>query len=134
MTEPSPATKAESEMANVPASPSRLTRRLSELSAPRQVLVRLCQSVNFGKIRGLEIRDSEPIFSPPPEVLFDLKLDSDIVSRPEIGLADFVLPAEICRLMDRLDNLKTATIEHVEIRGGLARRITFKTSLMEVPR
>ena len=30
--------------------------RYSQLSAPRQVLVRLLQSVNFGYVEGLEVR------------------------------------------------------------------------------
>jgi hypothetical protein len=63
-----------------------------------------------------------------------VKLDSDVVSRPEIELEDFVLPAEICRLMDRLDNLKSAMIEQVEVRGGVARRVIFKASMTETPR
>ena len=134
MTEPSPAIKVKSDGANASGSPPRLTRRLSELSAPRRALVRLCQSVNFGQIRGLEIRDSDPVFSPPPEVLFEAKLDSDVEWRPEIDLPDFVLPAEMCRLMERLDNLKTATIEQVEVRGGVARRVIFKASMTEAPR
>lgn len=134
MTEPISSNHAKCEDATAPGSPPRLTRRLSELSAPRQVLVRLCQSVNFGQIRGLEVRDSDPVFSPPPEVVFEVKLDSDVVSRPEIELEDFVLPAEICRLMDRLDNLKSAMIEQVEVRGGVARRVIFKASMTEAPR
>ena len=134
MTEPIPANDVKREGASAPGSPPRPTRRLSELSAPRQALVRLCQSVNFGQIRGLEVRDSDPVFSPPPEVLFEVKLDSDVVSRPEIDLEDFVLPAEFCRLMDRLDNLKTATIEQVEVRGGVARRVIFKSPMTEPPR
>ena len=134
MTEPIWANHVEREGASAPGSPPRLTRRLSELSAPRQALVRLCQSVNFGQIRGLKIRDADPVFSPPPEVLFDVKLDSDVASRPEIELEDFVLPAEICRLMDRLDNLKSATIEQVEVRGGVARRVIFKASMTEASR
>lgn len=134
MTEPIPANHVKREGASAPGSPPRLTRRLSELSAPRQALVRLCQSVNFGQIRGLEVRDSDPVFSPLPEVLFEVKLDSDVVPRPEIGLEDFVLPAEFCRLMDRLDNLKTATIEQVEVRAGVARRVIFKSLMTEPPR
>ena len=92
MTEPISANHVKREGASAPGSPPRLTRRLSELSAPRQALVRLCQSVNFGQIRGLEVRDSDPVFSPPPEVLFEVKLDSDVVSRPEIDLARLRAP------------------------------------------
>lgn len=134
MTEPSPATQVKQASAQAAGSPTRATRRLSEVSPPRQALVRLCQSVNFGQIRGLEVRDSDPVFSPPPEVLSEVKLDSDLVPRAELLLPDFVLPAEMCRLMDQLDDLKTATIERVEVRDGVARRVIFKTPLTETPR
>ena len=134
MTEPIPAKQVKRESAKTAGSPPRVTRRLSELSAPRQALVRLCQSVNFGQIRGLAVRDSDPVFSPPPEVLFEVKLNSDMVSRAEIGLPDFVLPAEVCRLMERLDYLKTASIERVEVRDGVPRRVIFKAPLTETPR
>ena len=107
------------------------TLRFSQLSPPRQMLVRLCQSVNFGQICGLEVRDSDPVFSPPPQVLVDVKLDSDEELRAEINLTDFVLPSEVCRLMYRLDKLKNATIERIEVRAGIARRVVFKAPLTE---
>ena len=50
-------------------------RRFSQLSAPRQAFVRLCQSINFGEIRGLVVQDSEPMFNPSPTVLIDLLLE-----------------------------------------------------------
>lgn len=100
----------------------------------RRQRVRLCQSVNFGQIRGLEVRDSDPVFSPPPQVLVNVKLDSDEEPRPEINLTDFMLPAEVCRLVDRLDKLKNATIERIEVRAGIARRVVFKAPLTEALR
>jgi hypothetical protein len=101
-------------------------RQFGQLSAPRQALVRLCQSVNFGQICNLEVRGSEPVLSPPPQVLFDEKLDSDVEPRPEISLTDFELPSEVWRLMDRLDKLRNARIERLEVRAGIPRRIVFE--------
>jgi hypothetical protein len=65
--------------------------RLSQLSVSRQALVRLCQAANHGQIQNLEIRDGEPVFSPPPFVLADIKLDSDEEPRSELYRADFSL-------------------------------------------
>ncbi len=104
-------------------------RRFSHLSASRQALVRLCQATNYGLIRNLEVRDSEPVFSPPPVVAVDVKLDADEGPRPELDLTDFVLKAELCRLLDLLDEFQTATIEHIEVRVGIPRRVIFKISL-----
>jgi hypothetical protein len=58
--------------------------RLSDLSQERQALVRLCETINFGSIENLEVRDSEPVFDPTPIVLRDLKRDSDEAPRPEL--------------------------------------------------
>jgi hypothetical protein len=105
----------------------------SKLSAPRQLLVRLFQATNYGCIQKLEVKDSEPVFEPPPVVLIELKLDTD-ESRPEIDLTDFALRDEVGRLMARLDELKNGVIQRVEIRGGVPRRIVYESRLTEALR
>jgi hypothetical protein len=109
--------------------PALRTPRFSELSLPRQMLIRLCQIINFGSIRGLEIRGAEPTFDPPPVLLIDLKLDGDDPPRPEIGLTDFGLSQEIVRLMERLDEQITTTIEILEVRAGIPRRVVFRAAI-----
>jgi hypothetical protein len=101
--------------------------RFSELSASRQSLLRLCQSINFGCIQDLEIKDCEPVFDPPPRVLTDVKLDAVGGVRPEIQIADFVLCQEVCRLFELLNDLKNTMIDRVEVRGGIPRRVTFRS-------
>jgi len=103
--------------------------RLLDLSPARQALVRLCQSANYAQIEQLQIEDCEPVFNPEPVVLLDLKLDSDEIPRPEMGLTDFTLTAEFCRLMDKLDALKHGIIERIEVRAGLPRRMLFRSKL-----
>lgn len=100
--------------------------RFVQLSGPRQALVRLCQAVNYGYIQELSVRDSDPVFNPPPLVLLDVKLDSDYGPRPEADLADFELRHEFCRLMIQLDELKHAKIERIEVRAGIPRRVLFR--------
>jgi hypothetical protein len=100
-------------------------RRFSDLSQPRQALIRICQITNFGSLRGLEIREREPVFDPPPLLLVDMKLDGGDPPRPEIELADFDLSQEVVRLMDRLDQLVTTKIDLLEIRAGIPRRVVF---------
>jgi hypothetical protein len=102
-----------------------MTIRFSELSAPRQALIRRCQQLGFGTIRNLEVFDREPMFSPGVEVLFDVKLDSDKTSRPEQNLSDFVVCGEIRRLFKLLDTVGDGTIEHIEVRAGIPRRVLF---------
>ena len=47
--------------------------RFAQLSPARQALVRICQTVNYGEIQGLVVRDGEPIFEPAPVVVIDAK-------------------------------------------------------------
>ena len=102
--------------------------RFSELSAPRQVFIRQCQRIDFGRIVGLLVRDSEPVFVEQTEIFLDLKLDADDNPRPEEHLSDFTLCAELTRLFAKLDAIRNSFIEHVEVRAGIPRRIVFKAS------
>jgi hypothetical protein len=102
--------------------------RLSDLSASRQDFIRRCQELDHGTIRGLEVHDGEPVFGPKTEVLHDLKLDGDEAPRPEQDLDDFVVCKEIRRLVSMLDAFRNGTIEHVEVRTGVPRRIIFKAT------
>lgn len=111
--------------------PPKRTLRLSELSAPRQALVRLCQSIDYGQILDLQVCDREPVFNPPPTLLLDIKLDTDTTGRPESELADFALCDEVCRLVDRLDQMQTGQIQRIEVRAGIARRVLIQTTLAE---
>jgi hypothetical protein len=94
----------------------------------------LFQATNYGCIQGLVVRDSEPIFSPAPLVLVDLKLDVDEAARPELDFADFALPNEICRLMGHLDEIQNGTIQKIEVRAGVPRRLVFSPPVGKVLR
>ena len=102
--------------------------RLSEVSPLRQALIRRCQRLHFGTIRSLEVHNCEPVFGATTEVLHDLKLDGDETPRPELDLSDFVVCKEIGRLFSMLDSFRNGTIDHVEVRTGVPRRIIFKAA------
>ncbi len=55
----------------------RTVLRFAQLSAARQKLVRLLQTVNYGQIQELLVRDGEPIYDPAPVVIIDAKLYRD---------------------------------------------------------
>ena len=108
--------------------------RFSHLSPFRQRLVRGCQAINYGHIERLEVKNSEPIFKPETLVYVDIKLDLDYCARSEVGLADFVLPDEILRLMAWLDEIQNGTIEKLEVRAGIPRRLVYSSPPSEVLR
>jgi hypothetical protein len=113
--------------------PAERMSRFSELSGPRQALVRLCQSINHGHIEALRITDGEPTFNPSPTVLVDVKLDQDEGPRPEIELRDFELCGELLRLMSRMDQVKHGKVARLEIRGGVPRRAIFESTITGDP-
>lgn len=105
--------------------------RFCALSGPRQALVRLCQSIDYAQVEDLQVRDGEPVFDPPPTVLLDLKLDSDSSGRSESELADFALCEEVCRLLERIDQIQNGRIRRIEVRAGIPRRVLIEANVME---
>jgi hypothetical protein len=98
--------------------------RYSQLSPARQALVRLCQSTNYGHIQDLDVRDQEPVLTAQKcVVLTDVKLDAEERPRQEAAEPDFLLCAEIVRLMALLDKINNGKISKLEIRAGIPRRI-----------
>jgi hypothetical protein len=107
--------------------------RFAHLSPARQSLVRLFQSINYGCVRNLDVRDCEPLLSGPgPIVLVDIRLDSDEPARDELALADFALCAEVRRLMSLLDHVENGTVSRIEVRAGIPRRMTLEKGMKEV--
>lgn len=93
--------------------------RMSDLSPNRARLVRLFQSVNFGRIENLHIRDHEPHFSIPPVVVRDIKFGGENIARPESRLHDFVVREEVREVFALFDQLSDCVIESIHIRHGL---------------
>jgi hypothetical protein len=106
--------------------------RFSNLSAPRQDLLRFCQSINYGDINNFVVRDHEPV-PPDPEcvVLVDVKLDSEERPRPEADQADFVLSIEVVRLMVLLDKIQNGKVSKLEVRAGIPRRVVWENRATE---
>jgi hypothetical protein len=108
--------------------------RFSQLSAPRQALVRLLQSINFGHVEGLEVRCGEPVFSPAPTVLVEVKLDAANEPRPEMDLTDFEIRSEVTRLLEQVTQLGNGSIERIDVRYGVPRRAVIERPIREVRR
>jgi hypothetical protein len=106
--------------------------RFSQISPQRQVLVRLCQLINFGEVRDLDVRNREPVLGSSVVVLADVRLDADEAMRCEARLSDFTLCQELRRLLAQLDGIEHGRITRIEIRAGLPRRMLFETQVQRL--
>jgi hypothetical protein len=106
--------------------------QMEDLSPARQKLLRLFQTINFGRVEELEIRNGEPAFSPAPRVLVELKLDVEDGPRPESGLNRFPLRKQVARFFDRIGGLNHGTVELIEIRHGMPFRMVIEAVPGEV--
>jgi hypothetical protein len=94
-----------------------LTKAL--LSPARRRLLEAHQRVNFGEIRGLRIHNGEPVFDPPPRLIYTIKLGGDNGPRPELEVNDFALKATVIELFWQLDRIGDGVIDRIEVRHGL---------------
>lgn len=96
------------------------------LSAPRRRLLVIMQQLNFGRIEDLEIRDGDPVFSPAPRMVQDIKLGGENGPRPELGHTDFVLKNQVSEFFDHLSRLRDGTVESIEVKHGLPFRLVIE--------
>jgi hypothetical protein len=103
--------------------------RFSNLSKPRQMLIRLCQQVSYGSILNVEVVGGDFDFNSPPEVILDLRLDENVTARRELEVSDFGLPAETCRLLATIDSVEKGIVEKITVQDGIPRRLILRQAL-----
>jgi len=95
----------------------------ADLSPRRVGLLELMQSINFGRIEGLVVRDGEPVLDPRPRIVREVKFGGDNGPRPELGAGDFVLKAQVVELFGFFDRLQDGVVELIEVKHGLPFRM-----------
>jgi hypothetical protein len=106
--------------------------QFADLSPAWRRLLRLFQTINFGRIEELEIRSGEPMFSPEPRVFLELKLEATDGPRPESRLEWFELRSQVERFIEHVGRLKDGTVERIEVRHGLPFRMVIEAMPAEV--
>jgi hypothetical protein len=97
----------------------------SSLSILEKRLLETMQKMNFGRIEGLSIRGGEPVLTPPPRIVRDVKLGApDNGARAELEANDFVLKREHVELFENLRRVGHGTVECIEVKAGLPFRLT----------
>jgi len=103
-------------------------RSKSALSPNGARLVELMQRVNFGRIEQLVIADGEPVLDPPPRIIREIKFGGENGPRPEAGIEDFALKAQVVELFHTFDDLRDGVIEVLEIKHGLPFRMAVEAA------
>ena len=96
------------------------------LSEPRRQLLELMQTINFGQIVNLPVRNGQPVINEQTGVFRVIKFGGDNRVRPEIARADFVLKDPVCELMAQLETLGNGVLRLIEIQHGLPFRMTLE--------
>jgi hypothetical protein len=99
------------------------------LSGDRQRLVELMQRLGFGLIKGLQVRDGNPVLDPLPEVTREHKFGGENGPRPELAATDFALKTQVIELFREFDRLRDTTIAVLEVKHGLP----FRMLLADLP-
>lgn len=101
--------------------------RKSDLSAPRRRLVELLQEVGFGRVERLSVRGAEPVWSPSPRVVRQIRLGKGDAAHPTQRAADFALRGEVVDLLALFDRERDLHVESIEVQHGLPVRVAVAT-------
>lgn len=96
----------------------------SALTPARKRLVELMQDVNYGRIEGLQVRDREPLFDPPPKVLRLFLFGKENGTHTARGSDDFALKKKTTELFEVFDRERSLSIHELIIDNGLPVRMT----------
>lgn len=91
----------------------------SVLPEPESRLIELLQSINFGRIERLQVRNGAPVFEPGPLIIKKLKMGGHAGSRPEAGLTDFLLKKQVIELLETIRDIGNGEIRSIEVAYGL---------------
>ncbi len=96
----------------------------ASLSPQRKRLVEILQGINFGSVQELHVRSGEPIFTPPPRVIREVKFGGENGPRPELSKSDFALKVQVRELFAQMEAMGDGLIVSIEIQRGLPFRMT----------
>jgi hypothetical protein len=94
-----------------------------DLSTGRIRLLELMQKLSFGRIENLVVRNGQPMLSPPPRIIREVKFGGENGPRPESSIEDFALKAQVVELFRHIDELQDGVIGVLEIKHGLPFRM-----------
>ena len=79
----------------------------------------LAQSLQFGVVRDLHVREGEPLTSPSPRVIRRVKIGAQKAPRPPLDSSGTCVKQEWPEFFAELDSMKNGVIVLLEIAHGL---------------
>jgi hypothetical protein len=77
-----------------------------------------------GRIEMLPFQNGEPVFDPPPLIVWDVMLAHQGERRPLGNYEDYVLKRQVVRLCERLQRHKNGVVRILEVKDGLPFRVS----------
>jgi len=96
----------------------------ASLTPTRQLLLTEMQRVNYGRIENLAVHQGQPVFTPPPRVIREVKFGGENGPRPELSKSDFALKVQVRELFAQMEAMGDGLIVSIEIQRGLPFRMT----------
>jgi len=107
----------------------RVSLTKSALSPARRDFLELMQSLTFGAIETLELRDSDPVLERAPRLIRTIKIGARATDPPPKAMKhDFVLKAQVIELFEHFDRIRNGTVT-VRVQHGLPTQITVERQL-----
>ena len=82
------------------------------------------QTINFGRLTNLVVRNGQPIYDPPPKIIREIKFGGENGPHIEFAKEDYVLKDQVVELFHHLQKLGDGTVQSLEIKRGLPFRMT----------
>ncbi|MEZ6193260.1 MAG: hypothetical protein R3C45_18460 [Phycisphaerales bacterium] len=102
--------------------------RYRQLRQNQRELVDLMSEIGFGRIEQLIVQAGQPVFSPPPRVVREFKLELEDAEAGGIATAtDYALKAQVRCLLRRLTQLGHGRVESIAVAHGLPTRMSITT-------
>jgi hypothetical protein len=92
---------------------------LNSLSRERRQLLRWLRELSFGWVEGLQVRDGEPVVSPAPKRVREVKLQGESVRLLTDAELEMPLREPELELLKYFDQVQNVTIERLLVKYSM---------------
>ena len=82
------------------------------------------QTINFGRLTNLVVRNGQPTYDPPPKIIREIKFGGENGPLREFAKEDYLLKDQVVELFRHLQKLGDGTVQSLDIKRGLPFRMT----------